>query len=300
MKNTNVKNESTVTAPEHYTTGFVTSIDGTTIGYRQLGHGPGVVLVQGTMGTAHNFKQLSEALADTFTVYVPDRRGRGLSSHGGNDYSIQKEVEDLDALLTKTGAHNVFGLSSGAIISLQAALSLPAIHKLAIFEPPLFINDSVTPRAVLKRYDQEMAQGKVAAALITAMQGAQMGPPTFNAMPRWLSEPLTKMAMAQDDKNIKGDYVPMRALAPTLHYDFQLVVEMSGKLENFRAIHAEVLLLGGSNSPAYLKGALDALEKGLPPVKRVEFPGLSHAAAWNIDRGGQPEPVAQELRRFFA
>jgi len=300
MKNTDVKNQSTVTVREHYTTGSVTSKDGITIGYRQYGHGPALVLVQGTMGTAHNFKQLSEALADHFTVYVPDRRGRGLSSHVGNDYSIQKEVEDLDALLTKTGAHNVFGLSSGAIISLQAALSLPAIHKLAIFEPPLFVNDSVTPNAVLERYDQEMAQGKVAAALITAMKGAQMGPPIFNAMPRWLSEPLTKIAMAQDDKNTKGEYVPMRVLAPTLHYDFQLVVEMSGKLESFRAIRAEVLLLGGSKSPAFLKTALNDLEKVLPDAKRVEFPGLDHAASWNSDRGGQPEPVAQELRRFFA
>ena len=61
-----------------------------------------------------------------------------------------------------------------------------------------------------------------------------------------------------------------------------------------------LLLLGGSKSPAFLKVALDALEKVLPHVTRVEFPGLGHAASWNTDRGGQPEPVAQELRRFFA
>jgi len=75
---------------------------------------------------------------------------------------------------------------------------------------------------------------------------------------------------------------------------------MSNKLENFRAVHTEVLLLGGSKSPAYLKAALDALEKVLPQVTRIEFPGLGHAASWNTDRGGQPEPVAQALRRFFA
>jgi len=75
---------------------------------------------------------------------------------------------------------------------------------------------------------------------------------------------------------------------------------MSGKLESFRNVGAEVLLLGGSKSPAYLKAALDALEKVLPHVRRVEFPGLDHAASWNTDRGGKPEPVAQALRRFFA
>jgi pimeloyl-ACP methyl ester carboxylesterase len=66
-------------------------------------------------------------------------------------FVIQKEVEDLDAILCKTRAHYVFGLSSGAIISLQAALNLPAIHKLVIFEPPLFINGTV-PTALIARY----------------------------------------------------------------------------------------------------------------------------------------------------
>lgn len=299
MKNTHVKNQSTVAARGRYITSSATSKDGTTIGYRQLGHGPGVVLLHGSMSSSQNHMQLAEALADAFTVYVPDRRGRGLSGPYSKDYSIQKEVEDLDALLTQTSTHNVFGVSSGGIISLQAALILPAIHKVVIYEPPLFANSS-TPTAILTRFDREMSQGKVAAALVTGMKGAQMGPPIFNAMPRWLSEPLTKMAMAQDDKNSEGGYVPMRALALTLHYDFQLVVEMSGKLENFRAVPAEVLLLGGGKSPVYLKAALDALEKVLPHVKRIEFAGLDHAASWNTDRGGRPEPVAQELRRFFA
>src|SRR5712691_458696 len=196
---TSVNNQSTTTAREHSTTGSLTSQDGTTIGYRQLGHGPGIVLVQGAMGSAHNFMQLAGALSDTFTVYVPDRRGRGLSGLPySKDYSIQKEVEDVDALLAKTGAHSVFGLSSGALISLQAALTLPAIHKAAIFEPPLFINGA--PTAVLPRLEKEIAQGKVAAALITGMKATQMGPPIFNVIPRFLLELLTNMAMAQEDK----------------------------------------------------------------------------------------------------
>jgi len=295
---TSVNNQSTAPAREHSTTGSVTSQDGTAIGYRQYGHGPGVVLLHGTASSGYNHIQLAEALADAFTVVMPDRRTLGLSGPYSKDYSIQKEVEDVDALLTKTGAHNVFGVSSGGIICLQAALTLPALHKAAIFEPPLFINGA--PTAVLARFDQEMAEGKVAAALITAMKGAQMGPPIFNVIPHWLLELLVSMAMKSEDKKGSGGYVPMRALAPALHYDFQLVVEMSEKLENFKTVRAEVLLLGGSKSPAYLKVALDAMEKVLPHVTRVEFPGLNHAASWNTDRGGQPGPVAQELRRFFA
>lgn len=294
-----IKNSSTEVAWEPYATDSVTSKDGTTIGYYQLGNGPGLVMLHGSMSSAYNHTQLAEALSDAFTVYIPDRRGRGLSGLYSENYSIRKDVEDLDAVLTQTGAHYVFGVSSGGIISLRAALTLSVIQKVAIYEPPLFVDASV-PTAVLTRFDKEMAQGNVAAALITAMKGAQIGPPIFNAMPRWLSEPLTRMAMTQDDKNVNGGYVSMRVLAPTLHYDFQLIVEMSGKLESFKAVQAEVLLLGGSKSPAYLKAVLDVLEQIVPQVKRVEFPGLDHAASWNADRGGQPERVAQELLRFFA
>jgi pimeloyl-ACP methyl ester carboxylesterase len=284
---------------DQYTTDVVVSRDGTAIGYRQLGDGPGVVLLHGTMSSAHNHMQLAEALSDAFTVYVPDRRGRGSSGPFGAHHNIEKEVEDLDALLARTGAHGVFGVSSGGIISLEAALTVPAIDKVAVFEPPLFMDASV-PAAILTRYDREMAQGRVPAALITAMRGAQMGPPIFRAMPRWLTERLTAMAMRQEEKNGDGGYVPMTELAPTLHYDFQLAIEASGMLDAYGAMRAEVLLLGGSRSPAYLKRALGTLEEVLPHVQRIELPGLDHAASWNSDRGGRPGPVAEELRRFFA
>ena len=127
-----------------------------------------------------------------------------------------------------------------------------------------------------------------------------MGPPIFNVIPRWLLELLTTMMMASEDKKAKTDDVTIRMLAPTLHYDFQLVVETEGMLESLKAIPAEVLLLGGSRSPAYLKVALDALQIIFPHARRIEFPGLGHGASGNTDRGGQPERVARELRQFFA
>ncbi|HEY9376999.1 MAG TPA: hypothetical protein VIQ02_07885, partial [Jiangellaceae bacterium] len=127
-----------------------------------------------------------------------------------------------------------------------------------------------------------------------------MGPPIMNVLPGWLIEPLTKLAMAQEKKGGTNGYVPMRTLAPTLHYDFAMVAETSGSLERYRAIAADVLLLGGSKSPAYLKQALDALETVLPAADRVALAGVGHAAAWNADRGGQPARVVDVLRPFFA
>lgn len=296
-----IDNRPAIAAPAHYTTGIVTSQDGASIGYRQIGHGPGVVMLHGAMESARSHSRLAEALADAFTVYLPERRGHNLSGPFRKDYSMRQEVEDLQALLAKTGTHDIFGVSAGGLICLQAALSLPAVHKVAVYEPALIVNGSAST-AFLKRYDREIAQGNAVAALVTGMQAAQLGPPIFNAIPRRFLELLTSLALKQEDKKARAGDVTMRMLAPTLHYDFQLVAEMAETLESFKSMPTEVLLLGGSASPAWLKVALDGLEQTLPHVKRIEFPGLNHGGSSDdssTNRGGQPEMVSQELRRFF-
>ncbi|GHO71568.1 alpha/beta hydrolase [Ktedonobacter sp. SOSP1-52] len=297
---TNISTSSTQAAS---TISSVISKDGTTIGYRQIGHGPGLIMLHGANVSGLDFTQLAEALADSFTIYLPDRRGRGLSGPFSEDYSIQEEIEDLTALVNKTGAHLLYGVSAGGLISLQAALSLASIEKIALYEPAI-LTDGTTHTAWLTRFDQEIAKGKVAAALVTCMKGLELGGPVMNAMPNWLLESLTNATIKSEDKKAKPEDITMRKLAPTLHYDGLLLAEMSGKLESFRAVNAEVLLLGGSKGLPFLKPSLDALEKTLPHVaKRVEFPGLEHGGSNNptqTNRGSKPELVAQELRQFFA
>jgi pimeloyl-ACP methyl ester carboxylesterase len=291
-----------VTTQHKYVTNTVTSKDGTVITYRQLGHGPGLVMLHGSMESAASHMQLARELADAFTIYLPERRGHNLPGPFRNDYNMQKEVEDLDALLTKTDSHNVFGVSSGGLIALQAALTLPAIHKVAVYEPALVVNHSVS-MDFMSRYDNEIIQGKTTAALITAMLGGQMGPAFMNKLPRWFLEFVTTRSMKSEDKSAKNGDVTMRMLAPTIHYDFALVAEMAEKVNTFKTINADVILLGGSESPAWLIQALDALEKVLPHVKRVEFPGLNHGGSSDpsaTNRDSHPEVVAQEMRRFFA
>jgi pimeloyl-ACP methyl ester carboxylesterase len=289
-------------ADRPYIIGSVTSRDGTTIGYRRFGDGPGIIAVHGGGQAAQNFTKLALALADAFTVYVPDRRGRGRSGPYGDQYGLHSECEDLDALLSTTGAHNVFGLSSGALISLQAALILPGIHKVALYEPPLSINHS-TPVDWLRRYDREVAEGKLGAAMVTAIRGTQTAPFFLRAVPRAFVERLMKAATrARTYHHDAGsaaseDDVSLRALVPTMHYDAQLVIESEGSLASFRGVQAEVLLLGGTKSAPYLKKALLGLERVLPHARRVTFAGAGHLAA---DNSGRPDLVAAELRRFFA
>jgi pimeloyl-ACP methyl ester carboxylesterase len=291
-------------APARAETGSVVSADGTTIGYRRIGTGPGLVVLHGAMESSRSHVELAEALADAFTVYLPDRRGRGRSGPYPADYTVRTDIEDMAALLSKTGARYVFGVSSGAIIWLFAALELPAIRRAAIFEPPLSI-DEPAAAPLMRRFDDEIARGRVAAALITGMKAARLGPPMFDRIPRWLLERMTQAMLASEDRKAAAGDVTMRMLAPTLHYDFELVREAHGAVDRFAAIDADVLLLGGTASPRYLQASVDALARVLPRAERVRLSGLGHSASGNTadpmtGRGADPVRVAQELRRFFA
>ena len=284
---------------QKYTKGFVTSKDGTTIGYRQMGSGPGIILMHGGANASQHFMTLGIALSDMFTVYIPDRRGRGLSGPFGEDYSMQKEVEDLDAIIKKTRSHNAFGLSSGALILLQAALQLPSIHKAALYEPPLDVDNSIMDiLSFMPRFDREIAEGKLADATVTQLKdfGKYFVPAWITGLPRFLLILFFKLYYRNEEKNIKDDDVSFTILIPSFHYDYELVVEMKGTLEKFKAVPGEVLLIGGSKSPYFLKHTLDELNKVLPNVNRVELEGLGHGGSLD---SGKPELVAKELKKFF-
>jgi pimeloyl-ACP methyl ester carboxylesterase len=164
---------STLTRP--YTTGTLTSADGTTIGYRKLGSGPGVVLLSAGFLAAQHYMGLAGALSDAFTVYVMDRRGRGLSGPPGDRYSMARECEDVEALLAATGARLVFGHSSGALVALRAALNLPQVDKVAVYEPPLSEQGSI-PQSAVNTPARAAASTTAAARSASASVGGS--PPT--------------------------------------------------------------------------------------------------------------------------
>jgi pimeloyl-ACP methyl ester carboxylesterase len=279
-------------------TDSVASKDGTSIGYRHYGHGPGVILVSGAMGIAHNYDQLARAMASDFTVYVPDRRGRGMSPREySTDHSIQRDVEDLDCLVARTGARFVFGLSSGALISLEAARVLPSIHKAALYEPP-FLREAV-PFQKIARFNYEVGQAKLAAALVTASRIVKLGPALARVMPRPLPELVAKIMLRRELNNAAGEYALLRELIPAMRYDFKVLRDRGGELESFKTVKTESLLLGGTNSPRYLKTALSDLASVLPHAHRAEFEGLDHSGPWNADQGGAPERIAPSLIHFF-
>jgi pimeloyl-ACP methyl ester carboxylesterase len=277
---------------------FVTSRDGTRIGYRVLGRGPGLLLVQGAMGTAHNFDELGRALASDFRVYLPDRRGRGLSPRTfSQSHAIERDVDDLETLLRETGARFVFGLSSGAIITLAALRALPEIRKAVLYEPPLYLGSA--PVAAIARFNAEIERGHFDAAMVTMMGIVGIGPGALGVVPRSLLQLASKIMLAVDRRTNHGPYAPLHELLTAMRFDFRAVQQMAGQLASLASVKAEVLLLGGTHSPRYLRDALAALEQTLPHRRHIEFRGLDHSAPWNTDRGGRPDVVAKPILDFL-
>ena len=275
-----------------FSTHSVSSADGTPIGYRQIGSGPGLILVHGGMEASQHFTALGEALADNFTVYIPDRRGRGMSGGFGDNYSVARDCEDIAAIVKHTGAQYIFGLSSGALIALRATLVIPALTKAVLYEPPLSVNGS-SPTAWLPRYEREVAAGQFAQALVTVLKGIPIAP-KVSWLPRFVLVPLVGAGISSD-KAVSPD-VSIKALIPTQRYDMTIVKETADTLDDYRTMPAQVLLLGGSKSPMFLKTALAALETTLPHVTRRELSGFDHLSATNE---GRPEAVAGVMREFL-
>jgi pimeloyl-ACP methyl ester carboxylesterase len=276
----------------------VISTDGTKIGYRQLGSGPGLLIVHGSMSSGLNHTQLAEALADEFTVYLMDRRGRGLTGPYPDGNVVGADADDVLAVLGKTRAELAFGVSVGAIACLEAALSDAEIRKLAVYEPPLFEGGD-EPRRMTVRLDRELASGNVAAALTTAMQGARMGPGFLNAMPHAMATRLTAMMIRATSRK-PSPYLSFADLAPTLPAEGLVIAAASADISRYGAIRIPVLLLSGSRSSAFLRGGVARLSRVLPSSRSVELRGGDHSSSWNADLRGKPELVAAELRSFFA
>ena len=230
---------------------FVTSTDGTTIGYRQLGKGVGVILLHGEMKTSHDLVALAAALSDAFTVYVVDRRGRGLSGPHGDRYSVDTEVRDVQALVAATGARSIFGLSAGALVALRAARVTPALERVALYEPP-FSNPWLCAHELALSLRRGTRARPCGGRRGDGHEGHGRRTPVRQA-PSPILVPLLSLVMRlQGDGDGDEDEVPIRALAPTLRYDIEIVTEMADTLDDYRALEARVLLLGGSRSPAFL------------------------------------------------
>jgi pimeloyl-ACP methyl ester carboxylesterase len=258
----------------------ILSKDGTPLAFDQSGTGPAVILVGGAFqhrAIDSRTAQLATLLAPHFTVLHYDRRGRGDS---GNTlpYSIEREVEDIDALLQEVGGSaSVFGMSSGAALALQAAAHGLAIKKLALYEAP-FNSGSDEDLQMSANYTRQLTalltEGRRGDAVALAMQ--------YFGTPAEMVAGMRQMPM----------WSLFEAVAPTLAYDNTIMGNGSVPTELLASATTPTLVMDGGASPAFMHKAAQSAVSYLPHAQHRRLPEQTH----NVD----PEVLAPVLAEFFA
>jgi pimeloyl-ACP methyl ester carboxylesterase len=255
--------------------GTVQSRDGTSIAYEQTGHGPVLVLVAPALSDRSGGARLASLLAPHFTVVNFDRRGRGGSGDTA-PYSVQREIEDIEALIDKAGgAALLFGSSSGAALALEAANKLTTkVTAVVLFEPPYIVDDSRAP--IPDGLFQEIA------ALVSA---GRRGDAVALFMTGAIGVPEEMLAQMRQSPMWGG----MERLAHTIPYDGAILSGLqTGKplpSRRWVSLSARTLVIDGENSDAFLRNAVQALTAVLPGAKRLTLQGQDHSAVFRSSSG---------------
>jgi len=259
----------------------VVSKDGTTIAFEQSGAGPPLILVDGALcyrdsGPA---RPLAALLASHFTVFTYDRRGRGESTDTA-PYAVTREVEDLDALIKAAGGSAyVYGISSGAALSLEATTRGLGIAKLALYEAPFIVDNSRAPLPddYLDRLKALVAANRRAAAVRFFMEAVGV-PAVFVFLMRFMPA-----------------WPKLKAIAHTIVYDITILDgDQRGKpLSSTRwaGITVPTLVAVGGKSPEWMRHAMDALRGVLPNAQYRTLDGQTHIVS--------PKALAPVLVEFF-
>jgi pimeloyl-ACP methyl ester carboxylesterase len=254
----------------------VKSKDGSVITYDRLGSGPAVILVSGGSVDKSSNAPLAERLAEHFTVYNYDRRGRG-ESGDTQPYAVQREVEDIDAVISAAGGTAfLYGSSSGAALALEAAASGLSIAKLALWEPPYSADENAPrpPANTAAVYTQFVSEGRRGDAVEYFMSKVVGLPDEFVAQARsapWWS--------AQE------------ALAHTLAYDATVMGDYLLPVDRAASVTVPTLVLAGGASWDWMRNTAKKLAGVLPKGQYQELEGQTHDVSADV--------LAPALAQFF-
>lgn len=258
----------------------VTSIDGTTIAFDQMGSGPALILVGGAVqhrAFDPSTAKLASLLAPHFTVYHYDRRGRG-DSTDTLPFAVEREIEDIEALVNDAGGSAyLFGMSSGGALVLHAARQLgDKIKKIAVYEVPY--NDDPVARQTYHTYYTNLHQavaenrrGDAAALFLT-----QVGTP---------AEQITGMRQ-------QPFWQTFERIAPTLAYDAAALGEEAIIPTDLVAqVKVPALVISGDAGYPFMLETSKNLAAALPNAQQRTLAGQTHDVS--------PEVLAPVLIEFF-
>lgn len=259
----------------------IVSADGTSIGYETHGSGPLVILVAGATqyrAIDSGSPKLAGMLSERFTVALYDRRGRGESGNT-EPYAVNREIEDVEALIDALGGTAMlYGMSSGAVLALEAAASLPKkITSVICYEPPINTAQSKDEAlADLTEMEAYKASGDGAGAMEAFMLSVGTPPEHvegFKQSPQW------------------ADYA---LVGGTIAHDFRIMAEATktDMKARWRGIAQPVLVVNGDQSFDFMAPAADTAATSLPNATRKTLPGQGHGPA--------PEIIAPVIVEFFS
>jgi pimeloyl-ACP methyl ester carboxylesterase len=247
----------------------VISKDGTAIAFNKSGQGEPVILVDGAL-CSRSFgpmPKLARLLTPNFTVITYDRRGRG-ESGDTSPYAVEREVEDLQALIAETGGSaSLFGASSGAVLALAAAASGLNVKKLALYEPPLVAGGAghhppSDSEAQLKQFVAEGRRSDAVKFFIVDIVGMPaISIYIMRFLPIWSK---------------------LKAVAHTLPYDASILGDFSVQRRFTASVTAPTIVIGGEKSPVELRGAVSAVAEAVPGAKQRMLKGQTHNVSMKL------------------
>jgi len=244
---------------------------------RSAGCGPPLVMVHGAANDRTSFALVRPHLEQCFSVTCLDRRGRGDSGDPGGPYSIEAEVGDVAGAMEEAG-EGVFlmGHSYGALLALEAALELPALPRLALYEPPIGGQLATEERiAELERLHGEGRHEEVFLSFLRQVSGmSEQQIDELRGTPSW-------------DARLRA--------APTIPRELRAEAGWRFEPERYARLDIPVLLLLGEESPAWAQRSTEAVAAALPQVEVRRLAGQGHSATLYA-----PELLAAELVSFFS
>lgn len=241
----------------------VRSRDGTMIAYERSGSGPALILVDGAL-CSRAFgpsPKLAPVLAQYFTVYAYDRRGRGRSGDTP-PYSPARELDDIAALIEEAGGSaSLLGLSSGGALALHAAADALTVDKVVAYEPP-YVDDAgqrggAAHEGDLRRLIASGNRGGAVKYFMKDMVGAPAAMVVVMRLMPWI-------------------WRKLEAVAHTLPYDSALMTDFRIPRARFASIEVPVLVMNGSKTDVRLKEAARAIAKAIPGAQHGELAGQTH------------------------
>lgn len=258
------------------------SPDGTQIAYETAGSGEPIVFVPAAFNLRDSFTELAAELPDDFSTVCYDRRGRGGSSDAiaaadVGSYAVQREIEDLAAVLEATGGSpTVFGFSSGAVLALAGAAAGLPISRVVLYEPPFDRGPGNPGAAGLRERLVELITAGRNGDAVATFQTDGIG------LPPEMVDQIRQSPM----------WAGLEAMAQTTVYDAALTTEPA-PTGPMRAIDQPTLVLAGADTwPQLADGARFAAEV----IDTAEFVQVAGGANHSI-----PAPdVATALRTFLS